>query len=422
MFDIYLLSFGPLALLIAGFVLRWAIASTRRSGAESGPSLIRVILTALAWVLMLVGLFALIGLMTHVAFLLAWFASALILASAIHRYRTAERQSLLWVLAAAADRGIPLETAARAFADERDDIIGVRAVMLAEFLEVGVPLSLALRRSRHSLPPAALLAADLGQETGTLGPSLRQVVKQLDEYEITLRWAVEKLFYLGFLVLFTAATLMFLMLKIVPVFRQIQDGIQLGTPMMMDALVDTTRIFAEDWFVFLPLIAVFAGVLVVALLYYVGFSPRNLPLIGRIWWRVDSALVLRWLAIAVRQNRSIVEFMRLLASYFPQPGLRRKLERAASRVGKGTHWCDALRRVGVIRTSDCSIFKSAERTGNLAWALDEMADSSLRRSAYRVRGFVSVAFPTVLIVFAGCVLAIITGVLFPLISLITNLS
>ena len=46
------------------------------------------------------------------------------------------------------------------------------------------------------------------------------------------------------------------------------------------------------------------------------------------------------------------------------------------------------------------VFKSAERTGNLAWALDEMADSSLRRSAYRVRGFVSVAFPIVLIAFA----------------------
>ena len=172
----------------------------------------------------------------------------------------------------------------------------------------------------------------------------------------------------------------------------------------------------------MPLIAALGGVLILALLYYVGYSPRNLPLIGRIWWRVDSALILRWLAIAVRQNRSIVEFMRLLASYFPQPSLRRKLERAANRVGKGTHWCDALRRAGVIRSADCSIFKSAERTGNLAWALDEMADSSLRRSAYRVRGFVSVAFPAVLIVFAGCILVIVTGILFPLVSLITGLS
>jgi type II secretory pathway component PulF len=244
----------------------------------------------------------------------------------------------------------------------------------------------------------------------------------LDEYEVTLRWAVEKLFYLGFLVFFTAATLMFLMLKIVPVFRHIQDEMAMKMPGMMEALIDVTQVFAEGWFLFFPLIAVLVGVLFLALLYYVGISPRNLPLIGRIWWRVDSALVMRWLAIAVRQNRSIVEFMRLLASYFPQPGLRRKLERAASRIGKGTHWCDALRRVGVIRAADCSIFKSAERTGNLAWALDEMADSSLRRSAYRVRGFVSAAFPVVLIIFAGCVLTIVTGILFPLISLIAGLS
>jgi type II secretory pathway component PulF len=300
-------------------------------------------LTALAWVLMLVGIFATIGLMAHIAFLLVWITTAVIIASAVHRYRTAERHSLLWVLSAAADRGIPLETAARAFADERDDVIGIRAVMLAEFLEVGVPLSLALRRSRHSLPPAALLAADLGQETGALGPALRQAVKQLDQYEVTLRWATEKLFYLGFLILFTAMTLMFLMIKIMPIFEQLQVEVAMTPPWAMQSLVEMSEVFVEGgWILLFPVVAALCGVLLLALLYYVGFSPRNLPLVGRIWWRVDSALILRWLAIAVRQNRSIVEFMRLLASYFPQPGLRRKLERAAGRVGKGNHWCDAL--------------------------------------------------------------------------------
>jgi type II secretory pathway component PulF len=51
-----------------------------------------------------------------------------------------------------------------------------------------------------------------------------------------------------------------------------------------------------------------------------------------------------------------------------------------------------------------------------------MADSSLRRSAYRVRGFISVAFPVLLLVFAGCVLWIIVGVFLPLLNLISGLA
>ncbi len=422
MLDVYLFALGPLLPLLAGFVLLWVVSLTRRPTADASPNIFRIILTVIGWVLLILGILGTVALMTHYFFLFAWLAMAIILASAVHRYRNAERQSLLWILSAAAERGIPLETAARAFAGERDDHIGVRAVMLSEFLEAGVPLSLALRRSQHPLPPAALLAADLGQETGMLGPALRKVVKQLDEYELTLRWAVEKLLYLGFLVLFTTGILLFLMLEIVPVFAMMLHEIEMEAPVAMRWLIDVTQSFAEGWPVLFPLLAVLSALLLIALLYYVGLSPRNLPVIRRLWWRVDCALILRWMAVAVRQKRPIADFMRLLASYFPQPGLRAKLERSARRIGKGVHWCDALQRAGVIRRAECSILKSAERAGNLAWALDEMADSSLRRSAYRMRAFVSAAFPIVLLIFASCVLAIATGIFLPLLSLISGMA
>ena len=102
--------------------------------------------------------------------------AAVVVVFIARRYFEAERRSLLWVLMAAAERGIPLEAAVSAFEDERDDVIGKRARTLADYLEAGVPLALALQRSRNPVPAAALLAADLGQQTGTLGPALRQVV------------------------------------------------------------------------------------------------------------------------------------------------------------------------------------------------------------------------------------------------------
>ena len=43
----------------------------------------------------------------------------------------------------AAERGISLEVAVRAFAAERDDRIGRRALDLADYLEAGLPLALA---------------------------------------------------------------------------------------------------------------------------------------------------------------------------------------------------------------------------------------------------------------------------------------
>ena len=57
-----------------------------------------------------------------------------------------------------------------------------------------------------------------------------------------------------------------------------------------------------------------------------------------------------------------------------------------------------MRSIGVVANA-------AARTGNLAWALEEMADSSVRRSAYRLRAFLGVAFPLVVMIYGGGVFA-----------------
>ena len=130
---------------------------------------------------------------------------------------------------------------------------------------------------------------------------------------------------------------------------------------------------------------------------------------------------MHWLATAVRQKRPISDFVRLLAGYFPQPKMQSRLDWAAKKIDAGAHWCDSLQRASVIRRSESGVFKAAERVGNLAWALDEMADSRGRRAAYRMRSWLSVAFPCVVIALGCGVLFIACGVLLPLMNMIWGL-
>jgi type II secretory pathway component PulF len=161
---------------------------------------------------------------------------------------------------------------------------------------------------------------------------------------------------------------------------------------------------------------------VVAVLYYVRLSPRDLPIARRLWRRADCALIMRWLGIAVRQKRPIPEMIRLLAAYYPQAALRRRLEQAAHRIEAGADWCDSLWRAGLMRQAECAVFQAAERAGNLAWALDEMADSSVRRLAYRIQRWLSVLFPAVILTFGACVGFVAFSLLAPLVCLIQGLS
>ena len=421
MLDIVLAALGPPALILLGVVLLW-IATVRAGNVIEGGDVVWRLLRAVGWVLVLVGLLVMLAFMTHVFAVVLWLATVVVLISIVVRFFAAEQQSLIWVLTVAAERGIPLESAARSFAEERNDRMGHRAARLADYLEAGVPLSLALTRTKTYVPSAIMLAADLGQESGNLGAALRQAAGQIDEGETTLRWALERLFYVAFVILTGLGMVTFLMVKIMPVFHRIMEEMAMELPPVTEALIAISDVVASGLPLFLPLMLVWLLLVIMGLCCYMGFPPYKLPLVNRLWWSADCALVLRWLAISVRQQRPLADAVRMLAIRFPQHRVRRRLEHASSRIDRGADWCDSLRSAGVIRRGESALFKTAERVGNLDWTLDEMANSGMRRAAYRIRAWISIAFPIVLILLGLIVLFITVGIFMPLVSMIDGLA
>ncbi len=415
----------PLGMILAGMAILTLQSRAGSIGRAAPHDTREDLIAAIAWTLVVLGLFAAVGVIAGAFFIPAWIVLGLILPSLVNRFRSTERRSLLWTLMLAAERNIPLETAARAFASERRDHIGDRAYDLAEYLEAGLPLALALQRSRLHFPQSVLLSVGLGQQTGNLGGSLRQALGGSDESEQVLRTVAERTFYLICLVLFGAVQVTFIMIKIVPAFQRILVDfgvIGLETPVAMRSLISITRFLADAW----PFLLLGAAVLVFFLLrslsYYTGTSPRYMPGIVAGWQRADRSVVMHWLAHAVRQNRPLPEMMRLMAGYLSKRRLRNKLQRTARRIDQGLEWTECLEEAGLIRKPEAAVFRSAERAGNLAWALDEMAESNARRAVYRLRALTNVLFPAAIAVLGGFVLLIAVGVLSPLFKLISSLS
>ena len=422
MFERIAIVLVPAGLMIAGLAILWAQSRGSFKGPAAHPDRLASAVSAVGWVLLLLGLFAAVGLMSHAFCIVAWVVTAVVLLSLMYRFRSAERRSLLWMLMAAAERRIPLETAARAFAEERHDQIGRRALDLAAYLEAGLPLALALKRSRLSFPHAVLLAAELGQQTDNLGRALRQALGHTDESEIILRSAMERTFYLAFLLIFSLAMWAFLMIKIVPAFQKIFVDFEMELPVVTTWVIGLAHAFTLYWPLFLLLGAFLLIILLRSLSYYTGYSTRYLPGLSPSWHRADRSVIMRWLALAVRQNRPLPDMMRLIAGYLTRRGLRRKLETVSRRIDQGADWTDCMRQAGLIRTAEAAVFRSAERAGNLAWALEEMSESSVRRSVYQLRAVINVAFPAAIIAMGGSVLLVMLGILTPLIHLIQGLT
>jgi type II secretory pathway component PulF len=327
-------------------------------------------------------------------------------------------------LAAAAGRSVPLPEAARAFADETPSRVGSREQRLAQNLEQGQPLAEAAHSARLRMGTALRLTVRLAESLGLLGPAMKQQIEDAQQVDAVLREAIGRFMYIGIVVVFMQAVISFMMLKIVPVFQRMFEEFGLKLPALTMLVIDiSVWVVRYGWILVVPLTSVILpGFFIAATLYYVGWFPRGWP----IWWplfrKYDGALVMRGLALAIRRGKTMPEALRLVEESYPLPVVRRKLASARSQVEAGNDWRQSLVEKKLITRADAAVLGAAERVGNLEWALDEMAASSLRRQAHRVQAGLQILFPILLLTVGFIVFVIVCGLFMPLISLIQGLS
>jgi type IV pilus assembly protein PilC len=399
------------------------------------------------------------------------------------RLRRAEHRALLWSLTVAAQKGIPLGEAARAFADESTGDSGSRALRLAQAVEAGQPLSAAVARARLRMSPAMRLAVGLGERLGALGPAMKQQLDDSQQADAALHNTIGRFVYLGALLVAFSGIMTFVMLKIVPVFERMFEEFELELPAPTRLVIDISSFVVGYAWPFLLLAALVVslaiagffvlsvmgvvehaapllgedlrrrpqrttaglvlrillaiGVVLLALLffpifwlvvfaplaaYYAGLFPRDLPIVWRLFRRYDGALVMRGLALAVRRGLPLETAIDAVGLSYPIWHIALLLARVRREIAGGMAWTDSLRGAKLISPADAAVLAAAQRVGNLPWALEEMADSVIRRQTQRVQLAMNLIFPPAMLLVGIAVGLFAYGLFAPLVSLIDGLA
>ncbi|MGO8691356.1 MAG: type II secretion system F family protein [Thermoguttaceae bacterium] len=406
---------APILLGIAILVTQRLVVGPRRYHDD----VLNVAIGMAGWILVAVGILGPLGLvpLTLPWLWVPWCLLAIfVLVAVVRKRRARQQEGLLWGLAAAAERGMPLAPVVEAFAAERPGgLDGWRAQRLAAMLTAGFALPDALRRSPGVLPPQVLPLVRVGCAAGALAPALRQAATVHNAGDRTWMSLLGKL---GYLCLVPA-------LGLTCFFPQIMTQLAKVCVDFRVPLPDETRwVLACQGYlvVWYLLVALFVGILIYAVARYLGWVQWDLPGLGGLARRNDTAMILDGLAVAAGQDRPMSEGLGSLAESYPKPAVGRRLRRAAAEVESGGDWCEGLFRHGLIQEADRAILQAAQRVGNLPWALREMADSSRRRLAYRVQALAQMLFPVVVLVFGLIVMLIALGIFRPLLALMRSLA
>jgi type II secretory pathway component PulF len=350
------------------------------------------------------------------------FAMALGAGLMLARRRNSQQDSLLWTLAIATERGMPLGSTVAAFAEQYRGRYRYRVLNLAAQLDWGASLPEALERVPRVVSRDALLMAHVGQRTNRLPEALRMAASSRAS-QLPIWTAIASRFaYVLALLLAIQSITGFLLYFITPKFEAIFKDFGLGLPTVTVAVINMSHALVKYGFLTVWAFPVELILLIFLPFSFLGWVNYDVPLFDRLLRRRHFALIARAISLSVDAGQPIESGLTTLASFYPTWWVRRKLIKVEEAVHRGVSWIDALLRQGLIQPSDAEVLTAATKVGNLGWVLRELSESSERRLAYRFQAVVQTLFPFVVVCIGVFIFLLLVAFFSPLVQLIGRLS
>ena len=339
--------------------------------------------------------------------------------------RHADQAAVLWTLAIALDKQLPLVQELEAVADTLSKRHAAKTRRLAKGLESGDSLCEALRGAPGVIPRAAILAAQVGEETGVLPAALRDAaIRHAKSGPGTgTGFASVSLAYPFALLLFTLLIFNGLLYFVIPKFKKIFHDFGFELPAFTRGVLQVADVFNDYPILYLLILGLPLAVTVWAVnAYGRDWGEQDIPLVGRWFRRLDVPGVLRNLAATVAADCPLEDALSVLSREHRRQALRKALSQSYEKIRQGDDCWYTLRDAGLLTAHEVAVLRSAQRVGNLPWALRRLAETIERRLSHRWLTVLEVAQP-VGVLGLGLIVGVIEIAFFaPLISLIQALS
>lgn len=337
------------------------------------------------------------------------------------RVNHSQQVALLRILAVAAEKQLPLIEVLETFQKDVHGRWRYQILRLIDLLRSGVPLAEALEKIPNALPPNAFFLVKAGAESGTLPSALAVAAEvcqeQRNEREI-LRSGLA-IYMISILVLMTLV-LSFIGYWIIPKMKKIFLDFYMELPDLTMQVMRVNDFIIEYYYLgvlMLCLLLIVRGILMRLRLLENGWRPTFVY--GLIYPRGRAPDVLRFLHITTESGRPLLGAFETLAHTTSNRLLAERFGAILEDIRKGNDCWTALHDYSLLTPGEVRLLQSAQRAGNLSWALKAIARSIERRINYKMaltREYLEPAFVVGLGVLVGF---LVIGLFLPLVNLVS---
>jgi type II secretory pathway component PulF len=334
-----------------------------------------------------------------------------------------ERMLFTEQLALLLDTGVSLHAALKGM--QAQEVEPARRALLAalsdDILE-GKPLSAALARQPEMFAPVYVNLVAAGERGGFLPQVLQQLIDMDEKAERLRSTLASALSYPAFLIFFSVATIVFVLVGVFPkfadMFEQIRSQLPLSTLVLM-ALSDVLRLH-WPWLLGGIGVALAAGVR-----WWQQPHARSvldgwklqLPLVRELFAQVYLSQTLRVLGLSLANGVPLVDALHACQDVVRNVIFSRFIATLRQQVTEGQGLAQGFRESPFVPPLVQQMVATGEETGNLAKVMGRVADHYDRELARRIALFARLAEPVMLLVMGALVGLIVASLILPIFKL-----
>ena len=283
----------------------------------------------------------------------------------------------------------------------------------------GQPFSVALAQHPAMFPQTyvRLIAA---AEEGSFLPQVLTQLRDMDEKNSRMRSAVTgALAYPAFLIAFSFAVVVFVLVVIFPKFKDLFGSIKEQLPAPTRVLMFASDLLRDHWVV----ISVLGALAVVGFLRWVH-SPGGTraldrlklrtPFIGRIFVEVYVSQTLRILGMSLANGVPLTVALKASQDIVSNSVFTRFLEAVLENVEQGRGIAAGFAQAAFIPPMVQQMVATGEQTGNLARVMHRVADFYERELGKRISAFAKAIEPIMLLVMGVVVGLVVAALILPI--------
>ena len=331
-------------------------------------------------------------------------------------------------LATMVDSGIPISPALDVLVDQMDDR-GFRQILkkIRDEIEAGSSLSEAVGKHPKAFSEFFTNMIRAGESSGRLDEILDRVALYLEKVTVLQRKVKASLFYPAFVTLLAIGITTFLIVVIVPKFKEIFTSLGGQLPKPTQILLSFSEFLGKYFLVVVVgLIAMSVGLRV-----YSNTAPGRLmfdravlrmPIIGKLLQKVFIARFARTLATLVKSGVPILTSLEIVAKTAGNKVVERAVMAARSSIKEGENIADPLALSRVFPAMVTRMIAVGEKTGELEKMLTKIADFYESEVDASITALTSLIEPMVIGVLGVVIGGIVIALFMPIFKISTLVS